>query len=296
MKQANTLTRYFTAIAYTLAPLLSSSQAHSQDSDKNVIPHIYAAEDAQVLKSCPQITTVETKTIPVTQDEHFNVIFNSNIPSAYMLMDGLFSKSLVAKNFAETIDEVEFGMVAINSIGGSTSIEKAMLPKLSETQTPVATIAYDYALSVAFTILIHGNYGKRYVHDDTKLMVHEASYMELGRTIDDIETIEDLKDLPNFDEIRQIFEEEGFIDDEDVVKSVRETLISANNFMRESFVERSTTGLSEDCANALLRGGYDMRLNPQIALKLGLIDAILDDFYNRNTMTVRADDPRVIGP
>lgn len=281
------LVSLFSAAVFGLRALFDPQPAVSQTITKPATKAVYASQDPLILKHCPQIDDVQTITVPADFD-----IDPTKAPltstSAYLMWIAEADPVTQLQRFSGMIDQLKTGIVFLNHPGGSPYITDKMVAKMTNTKAEVITVALDYSHSAAFSILLHGNFGKRYAYHKASLMVHETTFS--GLSLSDITTIDDIKGT---DMYKHLSQSPGFgkISDDKIVAILREQIRKSNESTRTELVARSSTNITPACASALVRDKTDTFILPEVAVRLGFVDASVD--HDNGTMTIRANDPRV---
>ena len=209
----------------------------------------------------------------------------------------IFPKSLQPWDSKGILTELSAGIVHIDSFGGDTRASEAFRKGMQKTDTPVYTVAFDNAISMAFMVLVNGQEGKRYVHEDTRLMIHEASLgsihvSDLTSLDVVINNLQLFGNKPDPEVNRQIIDgtRQPNQTDEDILNIFRDGLTKTNEQTQAELVSVSSTDITEDCSDVLIRNKIDMFMSAEVALKLGFVDTIIN---KDGTLTVRSNDKRV---
>lgn len=128
----------------------------------------------------------------------------------------------------------------ITTYGGSVYDELALVDIISNSKTPVHTIALGKAMSAGFNILIHGH--KRFAYKNATMMYHQVSTGHYGKVQD----------------IKERFEESQRLQD------MGEKMVIEKTKITKELVEKNT------------RQKQDWYMDAEEALSLGVIDEILN--------------------
>lgn len=233
---------------------------------------INAESDARIRTACPQISNVQTATIRSDWNSYTALINGTSIGGLkHLTQMSETTIDIVGHKLVEILkaDKYEQFYMDVDSLGGSVLTALLYTKAMKESSARIITSSDTIAASGGSVILFAGTPGYRYASSSTTIVVHTA---RVGQ--DKIRFIEDFK--PEQAEYRG--------------------LKKANGWLRDQYEELSVTGITKPCVKALIRGKDDMLISPNIALKLGWIDAVKNVNWwtgkYDGTITVRADDPR----
>ena len=128
----------------------------------------------------------------------------------------------------------------ISSYGGSVYQGLGLMAAIESSVTPVHTIATGCAMSMGFAILIMGH--KRFIHKHSTIMYHEASSFSYGK-ITEMET--------------------EMLQDKKMQRKIERIIVSKTNITKQQLNKHN-------------KEKHDWFLTPKKALKLGIVDAIID--------------------
>lgn len=217
--------------------------------------------DAEIQAACPQLQNISLQEIPFMR-----------IPIIKGTHEIYFPADLNLREFEDRervteIDAFRFQMLQaadgseqffmhINFLGGSTDSGFPVVYAMLASYGSITTYASENAASMAFTMLISGTNGNRYVDNTSYLMTHEITMTdENGATI--------------------------HADDAEITD--RESLDELNQALRQLIEANSVTKITPECTAALVQSKTDVQIMPQDAFKLGLIDYSID-WANRTAM------------
>ncbi len=244
------------SLAYIARDLITFDPSTPDPWDQNLI---YASNDRDILNACPQIHDVKLITVPEDFKGKHQEADNKFSLEGYMNFFTIAALSPII--LGSSNDDI---ILEIDSLGGLTISYEMIATALEYTKADVDIHASFYAGSSAFLVLATANKANRYTNWNTELMSHAARYVyyETG-------TVSFYEDIEN-----------GY---------AKENLKDSNETVAQRLSETSSTKISLNCASQFVRGKDDIYMSPYTALKLGFIDAVLNE---GTTMTIRMEDER----
>lgn len=232
-------------------------------------PRYITTEDPKIQAACPQLQEVQLEEVRFDR-----LPVGPATPSLYF-PGNILSQDLLSPERAEAIDAFRFAalqayptevfMININSPGGNIGLVNSFIYDLYNSQVTIITYANDQASSAAFTLLISGSNGWRYVADKTYLMTHEATNQTENGS----------------------FAWASNLSPADPNKALLE---QTNTDTKNLMVNNSATEISLECAETLIQPMTDVQILPKDALKLGLVDWVID--WTDRTAVQRALAPQ----
>lgn len=169
----------------------------------------------------------------------------------------------------------------INSPGGEFRTSATYAHLINKSEATVVTNVEKIAASGASLMAFAGTEGHRWISSDALVVLHAARGILPAEKVKPGET-------------RLRFEE-----DYPVGSKERNAIAEMNGWLRQKYREFSSTGISVECVDAIIRGKDDISVAPHVALRFGWTDAVKEiGWYSgeyTGYITVRANDPRAIG-
>lgn len=230
-------------------------------------------EHDEIMAACPQLTTVAL----ITED--FDKIEIPEEAKSLYFSGEILSESETSPERLEEIDQFRFSFlqaseadtffVHVNSSGGSVDLTYPLVNDMFDSRATIVTHASDIAASAAFDILMSGTNGYRSTASDTYLMVHPfGAWNEDGTRIE-------AEDFP-------------------IGSDERAELDAENEYTEGLLVYNSVTQMTDFCADHFVQPDTEVQILPEDALKLGLIDGVIN--WSDRTITMRADQVSPYAP
>ena len=257
--------------------LISGCATTLQFQDARNIPSISVDDSPQIQNVCPQLQNVQLKTSNLEDVPHFEVdkkgvfYLEGQVRGTDGMKDVLYSNGALLTNGDSALSDdpianiKKFSNLAvifyINTNGGNTYAFNQVNSALDNRKAITFTFATEQAESGGFGMLNNGDW--RFVKHDTQLMVHPTKFY--------IHENNNLA-LPNsgIPFLASVFNFKNPI--------MKPGLIYQNNKDIKLLEEHSATNITHKCASSLLNDYYDTHMTPESALRLGFVDAVINEY------------------